>query len=770
MKQRKLNKRKGFTLVELLVVIAILAVLATVSVVGYTSFTKKAKVSNDVSLTTQMNTILQANEVTDGKNATPHEAVEELVAGGLDVTKLTPTANDYNYVWDSTQNRIFLLDEDKKVVSPTNLKASSNAVNLFAFVGKESELNTLKEYSHYLKDGYDTKTITTSTGLDVGNNKINATYKTDSDMAVTIRTNGGELTVNAKNGVVSHYGTAMNVKVEAIKGESYHEYGIVDGTLTLESGHVQVEKNAEVASVVASKSADVSLPTSKLTTTNGSKVGTVVVNDNSVEIKVDNGSNVAEVAPGAGVTIDSSKVTGITPSTAVVDTTNSSNFAGGLGTESSPYLIATVEQFVNIGKLSDEMHAGVSKYFQLMADIDLRTYNDFNQFTSGNVKAISGYFRGCLDGKKDSNSNYKLIANDSLYYIFINSIGNSLFSNIDYYYANELVAFCPGQSGNTTTTFDNVDMYTVDKSTSINIARNEGLYCHWIALDVFNDDWTRNNNVIVKNADVYVNLIGEDYNAVFFGGSPYYGGNGTVMDSTYYGNYYGEWTNLVLGNTAHQNDYSLNVVNVTNKGLMAATKGSPMIAGGAYNANTKEDKYGVYTNVSLGVNRYLYDNSLNINVNENGLKITQASSESTNYYVLSISGGTRLTTPTSENSVYTFRVKISKDSFANNEYQTNFKDGKLVTVAQYKEFVDSNTKFDSSKAYSVYGEENAEFWMVEKDGTLYYVFDFHDNDKKYFITKPNGVITSSLVDVNSATIIAYDSEGLPIAQKEITLK
>lgn len=36
------NTKKGFTLVELLVVIAILAILATVSVVGYTSFVQKA--------------------------------------------------------------------------------------------------------------------------------------------------------------------------------------------------------------------------------------------------------------------------------------------------------------------------------------------------------------------------------------------------------------------------------------------------------------------------------------------------------------------------------------------------------------------------------------------------------------------------------------------------------------------------------------------------------------------------------------------------------
>ena len=42
----KKNTQKGFTLVELLVVIAILAILATVSVVGYTAFIDRAEQSN----------------------------------------------------------------------------------------------------------------------------------------------------------------------------------------------------------------------------------------------------------------------------------------------------------------------------------------------------------------------------------------------------------------------------------------------------------------------------------------------------------------------------------------------------------------------------------------------------------------------------------------------------------------------------------------------------------------------------------------------------
>ena len=53
-------KTKGFTLVELLVVIAILAILATVSVVGYTSFIDRAEQSNADVEANQIKTIIES--------------------------------------------------------------------------------------------------------------------------------------------------------------------------------------------------------------------------------------------------------------------------------------------------------------------------------------------------------------------------------------------------------------------------------------------------------------------------------------------------------------------------------------------------------------------------------------------------------------------------------------------------------------------------------------------------------------------------------------
>ena len=54
------NTKKGFTLVELLVVIAILAILATVSVVGYTSFINRANDSNAETEAHQIQTTIES--------------------------------------------------------------------------------------------------------------------------------------------------------------------------------------------------------------------------------------------------------------------------------------------------------------------------------------------------------------------------------------------------------------------------------------------------------------------------------------------------------------------------------------------------------------------------------------------------------------------------------------------------------------------------------------------------------------------------------------
>lgn len=74
----KNSKKKGFTLVELLVVIAIIAILATVSIVGYTAFIDKA---NDSNATTELSQIKDAVNaaVLDGKESVTVDADTDYV-------------------------------------------------------------------------------------------------------------------------------------------------------------------------------------------------------------------------------------------------------------------------------------------------------------------------------------------------------------------------------------------------------------------------------------------------------------------------------------------------------------------------------------------------------------------------------------------------------------------------------------------------------------------------------------------------------------------
>lgn len=112
-----MKKKKGFTLVELLVVIAILAVLATVSVVGYTSFIEKANLSNDRTTIEMINENLAAASVAQ-KPETAGEAIAMLYKLDVYGEKLTAYTVGYKYVYNLEENAFYLVDEDGAAVYP----------------------------------------------------------------------------------------------------------------------------------------------------------------------------------------------------------------------------------------------------------------------------------------------------------------------------------------------------------------------------------------------------------------------------------------------------------------------------------------------------------------------------------------------------------------------------------------------------------------------------------------------------------------------------
>lgn len=230
----KNTNKKGFTLVELLVVIAILAILATVAVVGYTSFTKKAEISADQQAVVQMNKILEAEGV-ESKPATKADVIRVLIENGYK-EGFNTYYSKYTLGWVKDMNAIVLI-ENNAVVYPENCVGKTYEV-LYTLSKTETEiLETIYEVANgetiTVAGNIDLtgSSLVLSTNaeyvLDLGNHTMSANIK-DTD---AINVNSGNVTLkngsivggtNVENGLTASNAT-MHVENMTISGS--HDSG-----------------------------------------------------------------------------------------------------------------------------------------------------------------------------------------------------------------------------------------------------------------------------------------------------------------------------------------------------------------------------------------------------------------------------------------------------------------------------------------------------------------------------------------------------------------
>ena len=289
---RKTNK-KGFTIVELVIVIAVVAILAAVLIPTFVSVTKRANESKDTQLVRNLNTAL-AVDTEVGKHETMQSALEAAAKAGYDVAKINTSATDNEILWDS-KNDCFVYKKDSGIeyipnsVSEEQQKAVKNYQYWIIASAPDAT------YSTYLYNYKGSGTETVTTGLDVGNETVAAiTYKNDTANAqeVVIRTNSFDTTVNvnADNDTVSHHGKVKEVNVAKVAMSSYHEYGEVLGNINVTKGNIEIEKGASVANIVIKETlnidnnvVNVEAGKVKITVKAESKVNTVQSESNVVK-------------------------------------------------------------------------------------------------------------------------------------------------------------------------------------------------------------------------------------------------------------------------------------------------------------------------------------------------------------------------------------------------------------------------------------------------------------------------------------------------------
>ena len=337
----KRSTKKGFTIVELVIVIAIIAILAAVLIPTFASLIQKANESKDTQLVKNLNTALAAD---NKEHKTMTDALDAAVEFGYDVGKINASATNKEILWDSKNDVFCYYDTNTKTpeyIPETSLKNGAVAENetyklwkIYTSEAKIKEDTDANKYFSIYWNSADNFTAPLTVGFDAGECTAITTLnyvRTGDKQDVVIRTKGATtLTVDAEKDTIYHYGEAGSVKVIKCDTASYHEFGKVVGNLEIAKGRLELAASANVNTVLVSSAAEGDV---KIDVASGATVGTIApVTDKAL----------ADVNASTTIPAEAKQTEVVTPNP---------DFAGGLGTERSPYLIANAEQFNKLNNL-----------------------------------------------------------------------------------------------------------------------------------------------------------------------------------------------------------------------------------------------------------------------------------------------------------------------------------------------------------------------------------------------------------------------------------
>ena len=247
----KRTNKKGFTIVELVIVIAVIAILAAVLIPNISKLVRKANESNDASLAKNMNTLLTMDEAENGKATNMYDVLIALENGGFKLSTLNPRASGNVFAWDKANNQIVYLSKDKILFQAKEVK---NNGDLYITTRDADTFNTFPGYSFYLvQDLTADVTLSEGSNLDTGEFTLNGDVSCTTNKDVDIRGKiNGTLTVNSNAGKITNYSIVDSVVIENTAKTSYHERGQVK-TFTINDtlkGKVVFENSAYVKTLV----------------------------------------------------------------------------------------------------------------------------------------------------------------------------------------------------------------------------------------------------------------------------------------------------------------------------------------------------------------------------------------------------------------------------------------------------------------------------------------------------------------------------------------
>lgn len=253
----KASKKRGFTIIELVIVIAVIAILAAVLIPTFANIIQKANVANDVALARNMNTILIADEATNGRSTDMYDVLIALEQGGFKLENLNPRADGNVFAWDKANNQIVYLEKGSTKPIFQAKEIGDNKGDLYITTRKAEVFADYPGYSYYFaSDISGNITLDEGSCLDTGEFALNGdvSVKTNKDVEIQGTING-TITVDSTNGKITNYSVVKNVVIKNTAATSYHERGHVEAMEIQNSltGKVVLENDAYVEKLTNNK-------------------------------------------------------------------------------------------------------------------------------------------------------------------------------------------------------------------------------------------------------------------------------------------------------------------------------------------------------------------------------------------------------------------------------------------------------------------------------------------------------------------------------------
>lgn len=248
------NSKKGFTLVELIIVVAVIALLAAVLIPTFSSLITKANQAKDEALVSNFN---KAIALSTEKYDTVYDvlgAVKE--NAGFDVAKISASVSEHEILWDSV-NYCFVYKTTGGVKYIPETQSTTIADNeqykFWQICDEKHPIPETQTYSIYWA-GADLAEVNVSVGFDAGDasvGTINYVNNSNNEKKVVLNAKGTQtINVDAEKDTIKQFGEVQDVNIAKCAPDSYEIYGKVSGTVTVKQGHVKVEEKATVGTVV----------------------------------------------------------------------------------------------------------------------------------------------------------------------------------------------------------------------------------------------------------------------------------------------------------------------------------------------------------------------------------------------------------------------------------------------------------------------------------------------------------------------------------------